>query len=786
MAKAICHVYGQLDQTGDRTGEVLEHLARRDIPADISFNWRAEAATLARVRAWQRRGNLAAPNVYPGSVDRACTNSNWWAYSTAECVRLLKLARRRMQSQGFADFNAVNTYTPGNGFVAACKKLGIRHLLGFCAPTIINDGHWQITHAGAPLSPYFAGREDFRKPELPATENSLLISSMELRNPFTCRENWSEGPFCPLNLIMGDRTIEAGTMPVETMAMCEDFIRLSELTGVPRFFHINLQYFTSPKCFDLNARMLDWLADQRDQGRLVFTGLQGYADRLRAGGGLVPQATYWRGECMGQMVGGQPGNGNEALVLETMAGQWQFRRGAGGAEQFFDYTQRWNYAPFHPTGDEPKSQGYAAAVRVQAPRDRRRERDLVLQIKAPLARLVAVWDALENLAAPFRVTACENAAHAEVVPHPGGTGGVILVSDRRARGAVRLTITHGGRKTNNHSRRVRDLISVETAWIFGEPVTRLAPLVPAALDFNVAFSGGKRIRCEFIEGPRFGGRTLRAGASYRATLNGQHSTSMVRFWGVTADALEFDERELDAIQARLRAEASRLAAPGKSAGYLTCAPESACPAWIRRAASRGADADIQRVDAIVRKRFGQPRASYHMASDLPYGSKGRVRSTFYDRTARRGREAMFPLFYDYGQSYGPGITGWNQFLRINLGVRGLARGKRYRLVLHLFDPEQRNTRLRITAHATNAAGEGRKGPEVVLRDPFLVAQGIEARYNGDAFISVPLPAACRSGEAVDVGLHSHSEYRLYDRLTENFGFVFLAHAWLVERRPQAR
>lgn len=785
MTKAICHVYGQMGQVEDRIGEVLDYLARHDIPSDISFDLRSKRELLPEVLAWEKRGNLVAMELYPHFVDRRCTNMNWWAYSTEECMRLIRLAQERWLDMGFAGAEAFNTYTPGNSFVAACKQTGIKYLLGFCAPTIINDGHWQITHAGSPLSPFFAGPEDFRKPEAPSSESSLLIASMELRNPITCRENWSEGPFCPLNLNMGDRTIEAGPLPVETIAMCEDFIRLGELTGVPRFFHINLQYFTSPKCFDLNYRMLDWLVEQRRQGRLEFTGLKDYAGRLRQNGGLMPQATYWRGECMGQMVGGQPGNGQEALIVESMQGQWQFRRGAAGAERFYDYTKRWNFAPFHPKGDEPRSDGYRATVTIGESADRKDTRQLTLQVVAPVGRTVAVWDALEGLAAPFQVADCSVGVTAEIVPHPGGTGGVLLLSGQKVGKTVRVTVVHSGRLANHHSRRLRDLVSVETTSIRGQPVTRLALLVPYAMDLTVRFQGRGMIRREFINGQKFGGDEALASQPARVTLDGTRSASMARFWGVTADALVFDEAELDAIQARLRVQAASDGAP-KGASYLTCAPEADCPPWIRRSASRAADADIARVNAWVADRFKKILAAYHMASDLPYGTKGRVRNQFYDRPVPSKAGELFPIFYDYGQSYGPGISGWNQFLRINLGVRRLVRGKQYGLVLHLFDPEERNTRLRIAAHATNPEGETKDGPEVMLCDPFLVAQGISARYSPEAFVTARLPKECVRTGAANVGIHSHSEYRIYDRLTEGFGFVYLSHAWLVEIPDEKR
>jgi len=51
---------------------------------------------------WQHRVNLVSPNVYPFSLDPSCTNSNWWAYSEEECLRLLTILRERHQRHRLA------------------------------------------------------------------------------------------------------------------------------------------------------------------------------------------------------------------------------------------------------------------------------------------------------------------------------------------------------------------------------------------------------------------------------------------------------------------------------------------------------------------------------------------------------------------------------------------------------------------------------------------------------------------------------------------------------------
>ena len=57
---------------------------------------------------------------------------------------MLHIAQERFAGLGLGTMVALNTYTTGNGFVAACRQLGIRYSRGFCAPTVIEDGGWSI------------------------------------------------------------------------------------------------------------------------------------------------------------------------------------------------------------------------------------------------------------------------------------------------------------------------------------------------------------------------------------------------------------------------------------------------------------------------------------------------------------------------------------------------------------------------------------------------------------------------------------------------------------------
>jgi hypothetical protein len=790
---AYCHIYGQVGQSRDRLPEVLAGLVRRGIPADIDFELSSSPQVLAACRDWQERGNIVAPNVYPPTLDPACTNNNWWSYSEEECVRLLEMLRERLVSLGFKQTDAINTYTPGNRFVSAAKKMGFRHLLGFCGPTCANDGHWQLTHTGAPLAPFFSGPEDYRKPEDPGDSEGFLISNMELRNPLTCVENWNEGPFCPLNLVMGDRTIETGEFPLETIALCDDFIRLGELTGTPRFFHINLQYFTSPKCFDLNERMLDWLKVQQQCGRIQFIGLRDYAKLARRNGGLVPQTTWWRGECMGQHVGGQRGEGNEAIICENTEGQWQFRRGFSGAERYFDYRKTWNYPPFHPKAELPLSEGYGVNLELLETTSISGDVALVkfrVAASGDGVRRFCLWDALRDVSGPFQIVSTGvGISHSELVPHPGGSGAALLLDadlSRPFEGEVR--VRHSGARLNDHSRNWRDLVVAETMWLHGQAVTRLAVTVPYALDFSVTLQSRSPVRVDSILGKEWNSSVIQPGGIWAGRLDGSLSSSVVRFWGVTAAQVLMSDAQCDGLLDQAIERTSDMAVSGgvtvPQGEILRYGPEDVLPAWVHAMAKNGADAGIAKADELAARdaasRGGRIVASLHMAADLPFGTKGRVRSAFSDRNVSSGEAELFAIYYDYGQTYEPGVSGWNQFWRVNIGARGLQAQRNYAVLLNVYDPEGRMTTLRVTSHATNNEGETVDSPEIVMASPFLTSQGLENRFNRGAMRCFTIPREVRGSEAVNVNIYSNGEQCIYDRLTEKLGFVFLSHAWLVE------
>jgi hypothetical protein len=785
---ALCLVYGQLNQTGNRIVEELAELERLGIPADIAVKMNYSPDIIALLNAWSEKGNLVAPSIYPHMIDPATPDANWHAYDEATCEKLLIKAKEMVLKAGFNRFDAIDTYTPGNGLVRAAKKLGIKYLTGFCGPELANDTHWKFNQTGAPLVPYFASDEDFRKPEKPTSDKWFQIANMELRSPLTCLEHWNEGPFCPLNLIMGDRTIEPGEEPVESMAAVTDWLEISRLTHTPRIIIVNLQYFTSLKCFDINRHFLQWLAEQRDNGRLRFVTLQEIANLNKEAGGFMPQTTWYRGETMGQMCGGQAGDGNPCIVKESMAGQFVWRDAFPGPERAYLYNRKWDYLPFNPSGETPESFGYNAEVNTKKNIS---ENTTDIQLEWNAAKegevFLCAWDAFGGLKAPFKVIFDEGFVSVEAVPHPSGNGGALLFQARKNTGTGSVKAIHSGKVSTSLSQRLEGLITMETAFIRGRALTRMAPLVPYRFGFTLGIKKNKTSRWEAVIDGKVKSGMIYPGDKIGVILDGTRSATMVRLWDVTIDDITIDTDALKSEQVRLTNYVKKVASELAPASPPPILPPmlgalASIPEWAKEAAKRGADREIQLIEqARMQYAPGKPLASIHMAIDLPYGSRGRTRCGQYNRLETAENAEFFEYYYDYGQSYAPGVSGWNQFWQVSLGIRNHTPGKSYKLVLHTYDPESRGAQIRLLAVPASFDALVTHGEPKKLSEYIKLAQGLDSRFSKGAFITINLTPDLTSDESVVVHMRGNSEQVKYDRLTEGFGFVFLSHAWLLEQ-----
>ncbi|MBA3684786.1 MAG: hypothetical protein H0W72_06040 [Planctomycetes bacterium] len=786
---AFCHIYAQFDQVGDLLSEDWEHIARLGLVADVVVSIdQAErhAATLRRVRD---AGGLVSLTWYPRDADPRCVDANWWAYDDEACAGLVAVARERFAALGLGPLAALNTYTPGNGLIRACRAAGIGFITGFCAPTVIEDGGWSIAHYGSPLSPYFVSDEDFRKPTAPG-DRAVLMASMELRNPLVCARHWSEGPWCPLNAQAADRWLEPSDQPWPFLRSAEDWLRQGELDGGQRFFHLNLQYFFAGACRGHNRHALEWLALQRDRGRLQIGGLSVWAARMRAEGGFVAQSTYWRGEMAGFHVGNRPGFYADVVVDESLERQAIFAHGEPLPQRLYDYRPVWSCHPFRPEGGDPISAdtaGISVAVASEEVTPQHRRLRISVANGAATRRLpVAIWGELDGLSAPFTAATGE----ARILPHPAGVGGALLLEATWALGTTTISVDihHAGRQVNDrHRRRWGSLIEAQTFVIDGRPCSVLAVQAPARVELTLrpsrAILAGALV--EGLVGIERSAQGLPE-SGLRVIFDGTRLACWHRVWDRWCDEIELDGVDLAETHLRQRARAL----PGAPAdipapGYVLHGDLLDQRRWDLAVGRLAGTTEIAAVDERLRTlepRMDRAVIAAHPGADLPCGSITKVLGHRFDRIACDTGYSFRELCADYPQAWAPGVAGWVQWRHLNVAIAGLRPGLgAWRLHLHAFDPEGRGICQRVHLYDADARDEAQIDLCVVRSWDLPV--GLENRFDRAAFRSIPIPEACLAWACIGVWISPLEAPQLHDWVAERGAPGVLMHLWVARELP---
>lgn len=796
--KSYCHIYGQFGQTADRFSTELDHLLKLGLVCDTDFAFEQAARNRAPLAKLREHGGLIAPNIYPAECDSACHDPNWWKYSEAECVRLLRLARQRFEALDLGPLLAVNTYTPGNGFVAACRQLGIRYILGFCAPTVIEDGGWSISHYGSPLSPYFISGEDYRKPENPgARTDAVMMVSMELRNPLVCLNHWSEGPWCPVNAMAVDRWLEPGGEPLPFLQVAEDWLRQTELTGTPRFFHLNLQYFFAGRTYEHNRRALEWLADQRDKGRLDIGSVATWAERMRSAGGFVRQPTYWRGEMMGSHVGHRSGSFADVIVDESLDRQAVWQHPQAVPRRCYDYRKAWDYPAFEPTGLAPASEPFAG-IEVQT--GILSDHGTTLRVEVVISntgesRIVplALWDLLKDCAGPFDVEAPGD-WQAGVLPHPAGTTGAVLLEGLIPAGRTRLelVIRFAEKHPCTHRRSWGQLLEAQTFEHRRQPYTYLVSQTPERFVVRVR-STGEDVRVETLCGMDHEERPLPVNG-LAVSFDGTRLVCWHRFWGVRADELEIEG--VEEVEARLRrqtAEVVNALAPGleiPAPGYQLFGNIRDQSRWDRTLARAAGEAEIKRMNEWFhgqRPDAGETVIEVHPGIHLPRGSITKVLGHEFDAVKCADGYGFKELCADYPQGWDWGVAAWVQWRHLRLSVGGLQGGQgRFTLHLHAFDPESRDISQRV--HFFDAAAMlpdttttlGALAPEYCVKAAWDLPSGLAGRWEPAALCSIPIPSECRQWKEIGIWICPLEKMKLHDWIAEKGAPGMISHLWVTQ------
>lgn len=791
---AFCHIYGQLGQTGDEISSELQHMFDLGLVCDTEMPVRDLARHRGILAQLQARGGLIAPTVYPPDLDPSITDSNWWKLSADECERLLLLVVDQFAKLGFGRLEAINTYTPGNTLVKACRRLGIRHILGFCAPIVIEDGGWEIAHYGSPLSPYFISDEDYRKPENPSGRpDPVLMASMELRNPLVCLDHWSEGPWCPLNSQAVDRWLEPSELPYPFLQIAEDWIRQSELDSEPRFFHINLQYFFAKRCFEHNRRALEWIARQRDQGRLKIVGLRDWAELLAEKGGFYPQTTLWSGEMPGHHTGHRPGFMPDVLVDENLSRQaiWQFPKSL--PQRCYDYRPAWNYPPFQPDGTAPASQSTDGfEVRWRLAEEGVDFKKGELTISNSLGRKIppiALWEILDGCSGPFSLDVPPTWS-ARVAPHPSGVGGVVILeTDGISEESVFITIRFHSRSSERLSQTWGDVLEARTYYSEDRrPYTMIAAQTPEPFKVLAQRSGGpdakeRPVLVESLCGGHYQKREFGSGAIDLA-FDGTRLACWHRIWDLTVN--DFSISGVEQVEADLREKTSaRLSQLGldialPSPGFQLFGNIRDTSRWDRQVARAAGEQELAAMDTWFhqqRPEVGETCIEVHAGIYLPRGSITKVLGHEFDVVKCAPGYSFRELCVDYPQGWDWGVSAWVQWRWLKFRLEGPhKKGGDYTLHIHAIDPESRDLCQRI--HLIHPLDSTR--PHLCVEPCWEIPKGVQSRWTPAALCSVKIPQECLAWPAIDIWLNPVERIKLDDWIAEQGAPGMLSHLWVTK------
>ncbi len=783
--RAFCHIYAQWDQVGERVSGEANHLLDLGLTCDTTFDLRSGEKHQEVLRMIANAGGLCSPNLYPAFLDSNLRDANWWKYPEAQCQELLAVAGEKYAPLGLGPMRAINTYTAGNSLVAACRRAGVRYILGFCAPTVIEDGGWEIAHYGSPLSPYFISDEDFRKPEAGERDDAVMMSSMELRNPMVCLNHWSEGPWCPLNALAADRWLEPSADPLPFLQIAEDWLRQSELSGEPLFFHINLQYFFAGRCYEHNRRALEWLAEQRDKGRLEVGGLQSWRKRLKEQNGFARQTTYWRGEMMGFHVGHRPGCYPDVIVDESLRGQFVWEYPQALPVRHYDYRRKWEFPAFQPDGTAPSSAIYRsedACITRKDTAPNERIFEIAVQENTP----VLLWEAFAGWQAPFAVEILGGKASTRMVPHPAGADGALLVE---AEGLCSVRVT-GHPVDSVFHKSWGGLVSAQTFFRDHRPYTILAAQTPEpfVVEARISVPGEEPIRIESLQGIDYRDSTL-AGNRLPLAFDGTRLACWYRIWGVNSKQIELSG--VEETEERLRRETLAKSAnlEPDAPGYQSFGNIRNTQRWDRRLARFAGDREMERINswfADERPGVGEAVIEAHPGIYLPRGSITKVLGHEFDVVRCQDGYGFREICVDYPQGWDWGVAAWVQWRHLKVRLEGLRPAGSYILHLHACDPEGRDIAQRVHFFNPEATEPAplfgyipiHRQAELCGVSEWCLPKGIEARWQPEALCSVEIPKTCLHWPAVGVWIVPLEKCKLYDWVTEKGAPGLLSHLWV--------
>lgn len=682
------------------------------------------------VRYEREFGDAIFPHVMANSLGAleprlAHEDANWEAMSMEGVLERLQFLQDWWVKQGYEPLNRIASYTPCNHFIEALKKKGIRILHSVVPEQNWSDGEWSINHWGMPTCPFWIAPDDFRKAGL-RTENGVLAMTMNHYHVLIPHLTmWGDFVLSPSHFTRWLRAADSGDESTRYKQFLIDTLRSwTSLSNDPFFFVAGYEFgrtFGTANMTQYNQRGLEALIELSKTEKLVFaTGndVVAYFDRHQPGHPETAfrQRDYW----IGVTVNNKPGQAGDSVVLERRDYKAVIRENDLLPFFHYDYLVKWDFA----TRDMNAPHDFAPEDRQQLS-VHREGNALRLEATQPLTRTipVAIWDATveKNSFRTIQLPKLEDNREVTVIEIPAGWSGKLSLNLK----PVPSLIT-----------RRNDIWKMQT---FGEGQSRHTYLhldAPLTGTLSTSVELKKKVRVDSATG------TLGIQGPGRLDLEFGLLQGWYRFWQCGIEDIAPDEllqQKITEARALLSPEwQSELAQHQERLGKL-------------------ASAHVKPGEKIVYQLYG--------GAQLPLGTRSRAGD--HDQVT-----VTHPTLHAHEKAdgviaFGPGKAFWYHPRNMSFRIDGFPKdqpNRRWKILLHSFDPQKLNARYRVMVGA---------------RETGLWTLPTTA-YDGGAFFEIELKPG-------DINDHGQLPFLIKTEQTpllhwwKDKGFIAAIHAlWVIE------
>jgi len=248
-------------------------------------------------------------------------------------------------------------YEFGTRTVAIAHAAGVRLIGSMCIHQNWQDGSWGINHTGRPLRPYFAAKDDFRKPGNGGADGMVMVSQHDKSILWT---EYGLGVFEPAWLERdwvggggGGRSVYDDVFMSRDFDLMDAAIQNLQNQHAPYFQSIGIEFSKSdPKDMTTrsNAGMIHYLVRRARSGNVVFCNQAAAADFYRRHYAEIPETVfydpdYWCGLKATQSITStwKPVAYPDLMQIENARYSAFFKKPAILPEYHWDYTLPWDY-----------------------------------------------------------------------------------------------------------------------------------------------------------------------------------------------------------------------------------------------------------------------------------------------------------------------------------------------------------------------------------------------------------------------------------------------------------